>query len=142
MSHVSIMELLGDPGNPLYAETHSMAKHFDAMTAGAHAIGELPSRTHCRDNDTTARVYEDEVKQVHQKILRYLNMRVMDRDLVVLTCLLMPTLILPTGRFAVMYYDPDAQGQRRKMKIEDGQDSFTRPACLAWHTIGSNRKIK
>ena len=109
--HVSVMDLLGDPGNPLYAEPHSMAEHFDAMTAGAHALGELPSQTHCRDNDVTAHVYEDEAKQVRQKILRYLDMRVMDGDLVVLSCLWMPTLILPAGHFAVMYYDPEAQGQ-------------------------------
>ena len=102
VSHVSVMDLLGDPGNPLYAEPHSMAEHFDAMTAGTRAIGKLPSLTHCRDDDTTAHVYEDEAKQVRQKILRYLDMRVMDRDLVVLTCLWMPTLI---------YYDPDTQGQ-------------------------------
>ena len=105
------MELLDNPGNPLYAEPHSMAKHFDAMTAGARAIGELPGRTCCRDNDTTPRIYEEEAKQVCQKILRYLNMRVMDGDLVVLTCLWTPTLILPTGRFVVMYYDSDFQGQ-------------------------------
>ena len=97
VSHISVMELLGDPGNPLYAEPHSMAKHFDAMTAGTHAIGELPGQTRCRDDDMTARVYQDEAKQVHQKILRYLNVRVMDEDLIVLTCLRMPTLILPTG---------------------------------------------
>ena len=40
--HVSVMDLLGDPGNPLYAEPHSMAEHFDAMTAGTCAIGDLP----------------------------------------------------------------------------------------------------
>ena len=111
MSHVSIMDLLGNPGNPLYAEPHSMAEHFDAMTTGAHAIGKLPSWTHCRDDNVTSHVYEDKAKQVRQKILRYLDMRVMDRDLVVPTCLQMPTLILPASRFTVMYYEPDAQGQ-------------------------------
>ena len=111
MSHVSIMDLLGNPSNPLYTEPHSMEEHFDAMTAGTRAIGELPSRTCCRDNITTARIYEDEAKQVCQKILRYLDMRVMDGDLVVLTCLQTPTLILLTGRFVVMYHDPDTQGQ-------------------------------
>ena len=111
MSHISVMDLLGHPGNPLYAEAHSMAEHFDAMTAGACTIGKLPGRTCCRDNDTTARVYEDEAKQVRQKILRYLDMRVMDGDLIVPTCLQMPTLILPAGCFTVMYYDQDAQGQ-------------------------------
>ena len=111
VSHVSVMDLLGDPSNPLYAEPHSMTEHFDAMTVGACAIGELPGRTHCRDDDVTARIYKDEAKQVRQKILRYLDMRVMDRDLIVLTCLQMPTLILPAGRLAVMYYDPEAQGQ-------------------------------
>ena len=35
--HVSVMDLLGDPSNPLYAEPHSMAEHFDAMLAGACA---------------------------------------------------------------------------------------------------------
>ena len=81
------------------------------MTAGTRAIGELPGWTRCRDDDATAHIYEDKAKQVCQKILRYLDMRVMDRDLVVLTCLQTPTLILPTGHFMVMYYDLEAQGQ-------------------------------
>ena len=34
----------------------------------------------------------------------------LDGDLVVLTCLQMPMLILPTGRFMQLYYNPDAQG--------------------------------
>ena len=38
-------------------------------------------------------------------------MRVMDGDLVVPTCLRMPTLILPAGHFVQLYYDPDAQVQ-------------------------------
>ena len=109
--HASVMDLLGDPGNPLYAEPLSMAEHFDAITAGACAIGELPGRTCCRNENMTARVYEDEAKQVLQKILRYLDMRKMDRDLVVPTWLRTPTLILPAGHFTVMYYDPDAQRQ-------------------------------
>ena len=109
VSHISVMDLLGDPSNPLYTEPLSMAKHFDAMMAGTHAIGELPGRTRCRDDDATAHIYEEEAKQVRQKILRYLDMRVMDRDLVVPTCLWMPTLILPAGRSVVMYYDPDAR---------------------------------
>ena len=41
-THISILDFLGDPGNPLYAEPHSMAEHFDAMMVGAHSIGELP----------------------------------------------------------------------------------------------------
>ena len=81
------------------------------MTAGAHAIGNLPGRTHCRDDNATTRIYKDEVRQVCQKILRYLDMRVMDVELIMLTCLQTPTLILPAGRFTKMYYDPDAQGQ-------------------------------
>ena len=109
--HASIMELLGDPGNPLYAEPHSMAEHFDALLAGACAIGELPSCTRCKGGDVTAWVHEDEATQVHQKILRCLDMRVMDGDLVVPTCLRTPTLILPTGRFMRSYYNPDDQGQ-------------------------------
>ena len=126
VSHTSIMELLGDPGNPLYAKPHSMAEHFDAMTAGTRAIGELPSQTHNRDYDATARVYKDEAKQVHQKILRYLDMRVMDGDLIVLTCLQMPTLILPVGHFAIMYYDPDAQGQYAS-QFPTGDQGFMQP---------------
>ena len=109
--HVSIMDLLGDPGNPLYAEPHSMAKHYDAMLAGARALGDLPEQTHCRDSGATARVHEDEAQQVCQKILRCLDMRVMDGNLVVPTCLSMPMLILPARRFVQLYYDPDAQGQ-------------------------------
>ena len=111
MMHASIMDLLGDPGNPLYAEPHSMAEHYDAMLVGACALGDLPERTHCRESGVMARVHEDEAQQVCQKILRCLDMRVMDGDLVVLTCLRTPTLILPAGRFVQLYYDPDAQGQ-------------------------------
>ena len=111
VTHVSIMDLLGDPGNPLYTELHSMAKHYDAMLAGTRALGDLPKRTHCRDSSAMARVHEDEAKQVCQKILRCLDMRVMDGDLVVPTCLRMPTLILPARCFVQLYYDPDAQGQ-------------------------------
>ena len=124
--HTSVMPLLGDPSNPLYAEPHSMAEHFDAMLAGAHAIGELPSRTCCRDSDATAHVYKDETRQVCQKILRCLNMRVMDRDLVILTCLWTPTLILPTGRFVKMYYDPYTQGQYASQFLAGGQ-GFMQP---------------
>ena len=109
--HVSIMDLLSDPGNPLYAEPHSMAKHYDAMFAGARALGDLPEHTHCRDSSATARVHEDEAQQVCQKILRCLDMRVMDGNLIVPTCLRTPTLILSARCFVQLYYDPDAQGQ-------------------------------
>ena len=60
VTHVSIMDLLGDPGNPLYAEPHSMAEHYDAMLVGACALGDLPKRTRCRDSSAMARVHEDE----------------------------------------------------------------------------------
>ena len=109
--HVSIMDLLGDPGNPLYAEPHSMAEYYYAMLVGACALGDLPERTRCRDSSATARVHEDEAQQVCQKILRCLDMRVMDGNLIVPTCLRMPTLILSARCFVQLYYDPEAQGQ-------------------------------
>ena len=111
VTHVSIVDLLGDPGSPLYTEPHSMAKHYDAMLVGARALGNLPERTRCRDSSATARVHKDEAQQVCQKILRCLDMRVMDGDLIVPTCLRMPTLILPARCFVQLYYDPEAQGQ-------------------------------
>ena len=40
--HVSVMDLLGDPSNPLYAEPLSMAEHFDAMIAGTCARVSCP----------------------------------------------------------------------------------------------------
>ena len=43
ITHVGILDLLGDPGNPLYAEPHSMDEHFDAIMVGASSIDELPS---------------------------------------------------------------------------------------------------
>ena len=109
--HASIMDLFGDPGNPLHAEPHSMAEHYDTMLARAHALGDLPERTHFRDSGAMARVHEDEAQQVCQKILRCLDMRVMDGNLVVPMCLRTPTLILLAGRFVQLYYDLDAQGQ-------------------------------
>ena len=111
VTHVSIMDLLGDPGNPLYAEPHSMAEHYDAMLVGTRALGDLPERTHCRDSSAMAQVHEDEAQQVCQKILRYLDMRVMDSDLIVPTCLRTPMLVLSARCFVQLYYDPDAQGQ-------------------------------
>ena len=60
MTHASIMDLLGDPGNPLYAELHSMAEHYDTMLAGTRALGDLPEHTCCRDSGAMARVHEDE----------------------------------------------------------------------------------
>ena len=107
VTHVSIMDLLGDPDNTLYAEPHSMAEHYDAMLA----LCDLPEHTHCRDSSAMARVHEDEAQQVCQKILRCLDMRVMDGDLIVPTCLRTPTLILSARRFVQLYYDPEAQGQ-------------------------------
>ena len=111
VTHVSIMDLLGDPGNPLYTEPHSMAEHYDTMLVGTCALGDLPERTRCKNLSVTARVHEDKAQQVYQKILRCLDMRVMDGDLVVPTCLRTPTLILPARCFVQLYYDLDAQGQ-------------------------------
>ena len=111
VTHVSIMDLLGDPGNPLYAELHSMAEYYDAMLVGAHALGNLPERTRCRDSSAMARVHKDEAQQVCQKILRCLDMRVMDGDLIVPACLRTLMLILPARCFVQLYYDPEAQGQ-------------------------------
>ena len=54
VTHVSIMDLLGDPGNHLYAELHSMAEHYDTMLVGARTLGDLPKRTRCRDSSAMA----------------------------------------------------------------------------------------
>ena len=116
-THPGILDLLGDSGNSLYAEPHSMAKRFDAMMFGTRAIGQLPNRGHCKDPEALARVYEDEAWQVCQKILYCLDVRVMDGDLIVLTCLQMPTLILPMG----LYYHPEAQGQYASQFPSSGQ---------------------
>ena len=62
--HVSIMDLLGDPGNPLYTEPHSMTEHYDAMLVGAHALGDLPECPRCRDSSATARVHKDKAQQL------------------------------------------------------------------------------
>ena len=45
VTHASIMDLLGDPSNPLYAELHSMAEHYDAMLVGTCALRQ-PARAH------------------------------------------------------------------------------------------------
>ena len=110
-THPGILDLLGNPGNLLYAEPHSMAEHFNTMMIGTRSVGQLPNRGHCRDPEALAHVYEDEAQQACQKILCCLDVRVLDGDLVVPTCLQMPTLILPTGHFMQLYYNPDAQVQ-------------------------------
>ena len=125
-THPGILDLLGDPGNLLYAEPHSMAEHFDTMMLGAHAIGQLPNWGHCKDCKALAHVYEDEARQTCQKILRCLDVRVLDGDLIVPTCLRMPTLILPMGHFMQLYYHPDAQG-RYASQFPSGGQGFLQP---------------
>ena len=139
--HASIMDLLGDPGNPLYAEPHSMAKHYDAMLAGTCALGDLPEHTRCTDSGVTARVHEDEAQQVCQKILRCLDMRVMDGNLVVPTCLRMPTLILPAGHFVQLYYDPEAQGQYASHFPTGGQGFLQPRADIRTSIVPRNFRI-
>ena len=85
-THPGILDLLGNPGNLLYAEPHSMAEYFDAMMLGTRSVGQLPNWGHCKDPEALARVYEDEAQQACQKILRCLDVRVLDGDLVP-TCL-------------------------------------------------------
>ena len=80
------------------------------MMIGACSVGQLPNRGCCRDPEALARVYEDEAQQACQKILCCLDVRVLDGDLIVPTCLQMPMLILPTGCFMQLYYNSDAQG--------------------------------
>ena len=125
-THIGILDLLGDPGNPLYAKPHSMAEHFDAMMIGTRSVGKLPSRGHCRDPKAVTHVYEDEARQARQKILRCLDVRVLDGDLIVPTCLQTPTLILPTGCFMQMYYNPDAQVHYASQFPSEGQ-GFLQP---------------
>ena len=125
-THPGILDLLGNPGNPLYAKPHSMAKHFDAMMIGTRSVGQLPNQGHCRDPETLTCVYEDKARQACQKILRCLDMRVLDSDRVVLTCLPMPTLILPTGRLMQLYYKLDAQGRYASQFPSSGQ-GFLQP---------------
>ena len=86
-THPGILDLLGEPGNLLYDEPHSMAKHFNAMMLGTCSVGQLPNWGHCKDPEALARVYEDEARQACQKILHCLDVRVLDGDLVVPTCL-------------------------------------------------------
>ena len=71
-------------------------------------------------------MYKDEARQACQKILRCLDVRVLDGDLIVLTCLQMPTLILPTRRFMQMYYNPDTQGHYASQFPSKGQ-GFLQP---------------
>ena len=120
-THPGILDLLGNPGNLLYTEPHSMAEHFDTMMIGARSVGQFPSRGCCRDLEALARVYEDEARQVCQKILQCLDVRVLDGNLIVPTCLRMPTLILPTGHFMQLYYNPDIQGRYASQFPSDGR---------------------
>ena len=60
-------------------------------------------------------------RRSRQKILRCLDMWVLDGDLVVPTCLQTPTLILPIGRFMQLYYNPDRQGLYASQFPEGGR---------------------
>ena len=121
-----ILDLLGDPGGPLYAEPLSTTEHFDALLVGARHIGELPKCGCCRDSEATACMYEDKARQACQKILGCLDMRVLDGNLIIPTCLHTPTLILPSRRFIQMYYNPDIQG-RYASQFPSGGQGFLQP---------------
>ena len=71
-------------------------------------------------------MYEDEAWQACQKILRCLDVRVLDGDLVVPTCLRTPTLILPMGCFMQSYYSLDTQGHYASQFPSSGQ-GFLQP---------------
>ena len=77
-THPGIMDLLGNPGSPLYNEPLSMTGFCDIMIISAHHVGEMPKWGHCKDLQMTIWVYEDEKWQVIQKILSCLDMRVLD----------------------------------------------------------------
>ena len=59
-----------------------MAEHFNAMLVGAHSIGELPIQGHCTD----AEVAPPCVQGRGQACTKCLDMRVLDGDLVIPTC--------------------------------------------------------
>ena len=61
-----------------------------------------------------------------RQTLRCLDMRVLDGDLIMPTCLRMPTLILPPRHFIQMYYDLDIQGCYASQFPSGGQD-FLQP---------------
>ena len=110
-THPGAMDLLGDPGSPLYTKPLSMTEFFDAMIIGFHHISYKPKQGWCKDLQTAFWVYVDEVQQVLQKILGCLDMRVLDRDLIIPMCLHMLTLILPPKQFRELYFDADCQKQ-------------------------------
>ena len=53
-THPGVMDLLGDPGSLLYAETLSMMEFFDAMIVRSHHIREMPKWGHCKDLQSVA----------------------------------------------------------------------------------------
>ena len=68
-------------------------------------------------------------------------MRVMDGDLVVLTCLRTPTLILPTGRFMQLYYDLDTQGQYTSQFPARGQGFLQPRGDIRTSIVPSNFRV-
>ena len=121
-----ILDLLGNLGNPLYGKLLSMTEHFDAMLVRACHLGELPHRGHCKDLETTACVYQEEARHACQKILGCLDVRVLDANIVVPTCLHKPTLILPHRHFLLLYFNPDNQ-RRYASRFPSGGQGFLQP---------------
>ena len=76
--------------------------------------------------EMTACVYEDEVRQVCQKILGCLDVSVLDGNIVVPTCLHMLTLILSHKCFLQLYFDPDNQGCHAS-RFPSGGQGFLQP---------------
>ena len=132
-----ILDLLGDPGNLLCGEPLSMMEHFNATVVGAQHFGELPKHGQCKDLEMIARVYQDEARQVCQKILGCLDMRVLDANIIVPICLHMPTLILPHRRFLHLYFNPDNQGHHASKFLSRGQ-GFLQPR----ETFGHQSSLK
>ena len=74
----------------------------------------------------TLHIYQDEARQMCQKILGCLDMRVLDANIIVPTCLHMPMLILPYRCFLHLYYNPDNQG-RYATRFPSGGQGFLQP---------------
>ena len=69
-----------------------------------------PDMTLTTDVIRWAKVYLQEMYLVIQKTLGYLGLRMLDGNIVILTCLCMPTLVPPPSLFQKCYLDPLKQG--------------------------------
>ena len=128
------MDQLGNADSALYAEPMSIMQVYDMMYAGACDIRSLPPHS-CKTKQETSDVYKQERWELIRKILSYKDCCKVNCNIVVPTCLRMPTLILPPVECMRQYHDPCLHGLFAHKYPDNGFGFVQLRGCLSFSIV-------